>query len=877
MMRRLLLSFLLLAFAASAHAQVDLTPDHFAFSPNLTYDPSVPSPATYLGYEAGEAYTQHGSVVGYLKAVAAASDRVTLHEYGETYEGRALYYLTVTTPAHHARIDEIRTNNLKLANPAALGADEMETLLANQPVVVWLSYNVHGNEGSSTEAAMQVLYHLAAATDPATTRLLEQSVVLIDPLLNPDGRERYVTWYKSMRSHVPNTTWLDLEHDEPWPGGRTNHYWFDLNRDWVWLVHPESQGRIAAYQQWLPQVHVDYHEQGFNNNYFIMPGTTPRNRTLPDAYDHWAEVFGRAKARAFDPHHVSYATREAFDFFYPGYGSSYPSVMGGIGMLTEQGGHSRGGRAVETDDGYILTLRQRIFDHYTTSLATVKASVENRRQLLEYYRDFFTPANSKHNQAAYFIADDGGNGYVYDVIDLMLKHDVEVYRTDGDATVRQAYSYWDGQPSSRTFAGGTFVIPTNQPRHVFINTLMQRDMALEDTVTYDMTTWSVPLAYNLDAAWTTTRPTAAMTRVTEPPTATTGVVNPGASYAYLIDWNQRHAPKALSMLWDAGYRVRATRKALGDGSRTFGPGTLIVLLGRNRDRMDRAPADMQRIATEAGVEIVGMNTGWTETGISLSSRDSRVIERPKTALLVDSPTSSYTAGQLWFLFDRWTHFGLDRIRTDDFASLRLEDYDVLILPGAFGLSSVFDSTQIARLRRWVQGGGTLVATEGSAFFLTKDQSGLTRVEVTQDPKPEKKDEEADAPKPSYYTTYAAREDSAGFRRIPGAAFRGHLDTSHPLAFGMPEQVYSLRFTNDALEPSDNLHTVGYLDRDADAVVASGYASPQNKRKLAGKAFAAVQYMGQGEVVFLPDNTQYRMFWVGPARLMQNAVLLLPGM
>ena len=266
---------------------------------------------------------------------------------------------------------------------------------------------------------------LASGQSPEIESLLRESVVVIDPTINPDGRDRYVYWYKSMQSNVVRENSADLEHTEPFPGGRTNHYWFDLNRDWVWLVHPESQGRIALYQEWLPQVHMDYHEQGFNNNYFTMPGKAPRNLNLPKEYDSWADVFGRASGEALARNQVNYFTRESFEFFYPGYGSSYPSILGAIGMLSEQGGHSRGGRAVKTNDGYILTLRQRAFDHFATSMAIVRSSVEHRSALLTYFREFFNPATTNNATKAYLLREDHGNGYVTDVIELLMRHGVE--------------------------------------------------------------------------------------------------------------------------------------------------------------------------------------------------------------------------------------------------------------------------------------------------------------------------------------------------------------------------------------------------------------------------------------------------------------------
>ena len=863
-----------LAFSVTARARhADLLSPRFQFDPGLAVDASIPTPAEFLGYELGTQFTYTHDVVRYIHALADASDRVTVQEYGRTYEDRPLHLLTVTSPENHANLSTIRENNLRLAAGEGLTGSDAEALISRQPVIVWLSYNVHGNEPSSSEAAMQVAYRLAAGQDAQTRRYLDEAVVLIDPILNPDGRDRYVYWYRSSQRHVLSTDAADLEHDEPWPGGRTNHYWFDLNRDWVWGVHPESRGRIRQYQRWLPQVHIDYHEQGFNNNYFTHPGTTPRNLLLPDDYDRWSDAFGRADAAAFDEHRVSYFTREAFDFFYPGYGSSYPSLFGSIGMLREQGGHSRGGRAVETNDGYVLTLRQRVFDHYTTSFAALETSVTHREELLRYFRDSFLPAAKKTETAAYLFPPDAGP-YLHDVLSLFLRHGVEVERATEPFTARGARDYWDNSPGDERFPEGTFILRADQPKHLFVSTLMERDMAIEDSVMYDMATWSVPFAYNLRAFAAPASPRVRTAPVTSPPARLAEVVNPRAQVAYVVDWKQRHAPRALAMLWNEGYRVRSARKAFGDGTREFSEGSLIVLLGRNEDRLAEAPQDMARIAREAGVQIIGMNSGRMESGIDLASSDARPVERPRVLLMVDRPFSSYTAGQLWYVFDRETHLPVTRLRTSSLGSVDLGEYDVLVLPGASsdGLRAMMDSTATARLTAWVRAGGTLVATENSAMFLTKEASGFTGVEQASD------EEDADStasPDPAVYTRFAAREDSSGLARIPGSAFRARVDTSHPLAFGLAETLYSLRQSTASLEPAEGMHTVGYYD--LENPLAAGYASAENQRKLAGKAFAAVQPMGRGRVVFLVDNTQYRMFWLGPMRMVQNATMLLPGM
>lgn len=867
------LIFLLLNFFQSATAQER----SFEFDPNLEYDSEITSPAEFLGYELGDEFTLHSDVVRYFQQLDEESDKLTLHKYGETYEGRGLYYAVITSEENQGSIVELRQNNLSLAAPDELENNERNQIIDDQPISVWLSYNVHGNEPSSSEAAMQTAYRMVAGMDQETEQMREDAITIIDPMINPDGRDRYVFWYKSAKSNMLNDDANDYEHDEIWPGGRTNHYWFDLNRDWTWLVHPESQGRIAAYQQWLPQVHLDLHEQGFNSNYFTMPGTTPYNYELPDEYHKWADAFGRGTIEEFDEHNINYATREAFDFFYPGYGSSYPSVMGGIGMLAEQGGHSRGGRAVETEDGYVLTLRQRIFDHYTNSIATIRTAVNNREGLLNYFSNAFSQ-EAKQGDVEAFILPDNSNDYTYELINILLQHGVEVEQATEDFSIDDTYNYWDGEASDRSFSLGDFIIKTDQPKHIFINTLFKRQLEIRDSVMYDMSTWSAPLAYNLDAAWTNDELDVNSELITESRVYPSGVSNSNAGYAYVIDWDQRFAPNALSKLWDAGYRVRSAVEPFTFEGQTYSRGSLIVLIGRNYAKRDVIADDMQRIAEEVSVEIVGFDTGRMDEGIDLASRDSEPVEKPKVALMVDSPFSSYTAGQIWFLFDRWTDFGISRIRTDALMGVDLSEYDVIVMPGSWdGVGGAIDSTAQAKLKSWVELGGTLVATEGTATFFSKDQSGFTNVELVKEDEESEDEESTSEIDPEAYTRYEAREDTSGLKRIPGAAFQGMIDDSHPLAFGIGNQLYSLKFSDDAFIPSTDWQTVGYYSKDPETLLASGYASQENINKVSGHAFAGVDEMGSGKVVFLLDNTQYRMFWVGPARLMQNAVMLLHDM
>ncbi|MDE2995762.1 MAG: hypothetical protein OXT73_03345, partial [Bacteroidota bacterium] len=420
----------------------------------------------------------------------------------------------------------------------------------------------------------------------------------------------------------------------------------------------------------------------------------------------------------------------------------------------------------------------------------------------------------------------------------------------------------------------TWIVRTDQARHVMVNTLMQRQMEIESYDMYDMSTWSIPLAFNLQgAAWTEATLGVATETVTEAPRGESGVSNPEARYGFVMDWRQRHAPKALGMLWEAGYQVRAARRTFGIGDTDYSVGSVIVLKGRNRDKMDAMASDMQRIAEEAGVRIEGYDASRVDRGMDLASADARVIEQPNVVLMLDSPFGSETAGQIWYLFDQRIEWGIDRVRGQRLSNMNLDEVDVLILPPG-NLSSVLDSTQTDRLSRWIRKGGVLVGAESAVPFLTADRSGLSsaqmvRVEADKDDEP--------AVDEAVYTRYEDRRDSTNTRRVSGSAFRAQLDNSHPLAAGMPDQLYTLKFGTDAIEPSRSLHNVGTYDRDADRLLASGFASEENREKLAGNTFASVQQVGSGKVILLLDKTQYRMFWLGPTRMLVNAIMLMHGM
>jgi hypothetical protein len=881
---RYVLLIQLFIFTVFAHAQTDVF-ERLTLPDNDSQ--TMESPAEFLGYELGKRFTEYARSVEYFNMLAEKSDRINVEQYGVTYEHRPLLLLTISDAENIKNIDAIRAAQMQLvgARTQVQGNGQGQTggtpNLDTHPVINSYSYNIHGNEASSTEAAMQVAYELATTKDPTVLEALTKTVNLLFICINPDGRDRYVYWANSVARNTGGEEPRDLEHYAPWPNGRTNHYWFDLNRDWVWGVHPESRGHTAAYQKWMPQVHTDYHEQGYDANYFTVPGTTPRNLLLPDAYEVWADTFGRANIAEFNKEGLSYFTRDRFDFYYPSYGSSYPTVMGAIGMLPEPGGIS-GHRAVETEDGYVLTLRQRVYDHYTTSLAQVRASARNRRALIDYSIAAWNPLNSKAPATAYVIENDGSE-FFEDVLKMLLLNGVEVERTT-EKIAAPSTNFRDGKRSTNLFPKGSLIIGTEQPRHLFVNSILSQDLQIEDSVMYDMSTWSAPLAYNLEAYSVNTP----ILVDTEPVTWTDkeGRVIPvgpaGKAYAYVIRWNQRTAPKVLAKLWKMDYRVRSAHEPfIADDGTEFPAGSLIVLAGRNLDHQN-IDADMRELATGNDIDIHQMSTGRVKEGMDLANTRNFPVKQPKVALLVEPPFSVYTSGQIYFLFDWETELPVDRIRASTllqtaipkfgsrYGLADLNDYDVLILPEGRNLSAVFGKDQQAMLRTWLSGGGTIVAVGSSAEFFTKSSGFLKEQEVSKPDSDLDKDAAASL-------NFDQRTDFFGKQRIPGSALNATVDVTHPLAFGVKSEVYTLKFGANSLTPNASLQSVGRYASEATELLASGYASPSNLDSLAGKTWAGMRTVGRGKIVYFMDNPHYRMFWRGPSRMMQNAVMVVPGM
>ncbi len=802
------------------------------------------SPAEFLGYDLGDRFTPHHRVLDYVRHVAEQSPNVRWEPYGETVEGRTLGVATIATPERLARLDAVREQNLRAAG--VLPGDDVPDVS-----IVWLSYGVHGNESSSTEAALATLYDLADPANARTQAWLRNVVVILDPCLNPDGRERYVEWYRRTRSATPNADPDAWEHDEPWPGGRTNHYFFDLNRDWAWGTQPETRARLVLYERWLPHVHVDFHEQGVDSPYYFAPAAEPFHDRITDWQRDLQTAIGRHHADRFDREGWLYFTRQRFDLFYPGYGDTWPTFNGAVGMTYEQAGNGSAGLAIETAEGDTLTLAQRIAHHHATGLSTVEVAARDREEIVENFRRYFREADTGPYRA-FVVRGDA------DVLDALAQHlDGQGIRT-GRATRTQPLrgrSYATGEEERFETAAGDLVVATDQPKGVLASVLFDPAPLLSDSLSYDATAWALPYVYDLDG-WALTEPveTSAFTPSTAP-----GLSAAERPYAYLLRWTSFADAQTLARLLDAGVRARVATEPFEVDGETYARGTL-VLTRRGNERVD-FDALVRQAAT--GQQLTAVRSGFVVTGPDFGSSDVQPISAPRVAALVDDAVSPYALGEVWHYFDQQLGYPLTLLPADGLRAGPLADYDVLILPDG-GYGDVLTDERLSVLKDWVRGGGRLIALERAVGALAgKDGFAVAKRD--------------DAPDPDSLehrlATYAERERDRVAESVPGSIFRVTLDPTHPLAFGYDADTYTFKQGAAAYPFLKDGWNVGVL---REAVPVSGFAGFETRQKLTDSLVFGVQELGRGRVIYFVDDPLFRGFWYAGKVLFANAVFLVGG-
>lgn len=819
------------------------------FFPAAVVIAQLVSPGQYLGYEPGKRYTPHHKIVDYAKSVAAAKpDMVKFEQYGKTYEGRDLVLLYVSSPQNMLRLQEIRKNNLALTGMAKGVQPKVNE---ETPTIIWLSYNVHGNETSSSEAALKTLYALVDPANADTKRWLQHTVVIIDPCVNPDGRDRYVNWFNGQVGSNYNVDPQAREHNEPWPGGRTNHYNFDLNRDWAWQTQAETQQRMVVYNKWMPQIHVDFHEQGVSEPYYFAPAAEPLHDVITPWQRDFQKEIGKNNARYFDQNGWLYFTKERFDLFYPAYGDTYPTYNGAIGMTYEQGGGPRGGLGIVTSEGDTLTLTDRINHHYTTGLATIEVAAAHSHKLLKEFQKFFDDSrNNSASKVKSYVITSNNAGTMNRLAQLLTLNEI----TFGIPTITavNGYDYSTASRAKGKLNKYSLAISTAQPKSVLARVLLEPHSHLVDSNTYDITAWSLPYVYNVQG-YSVNEEVPVQPFV---PFGDKKVVEPSA-YGYLIRYNAISSIKVLAYLLKQGIKVRYTEKPLTYSDKVFERGTLIVLQRGN-------PASLYNILQSLNneVEIVGVSTGFMQTGPDFGSPDVKVIEAPKVAVVTGEQVSALAAGEVWHWFDQQIDYPVTLVNASDLSRINLGKYTDLVFPnGNYRLLS--DKNFLIRLKDYVTNGGNVIALEGAVEQLAGAEWGLA-------PKKEIKDDKTQAPY-DLVKRYENRERDDLVNAIPGAIYKIELDNSHPLAFGYGNTYYALKQDARVYEFLNDGWNVGVLKKNN---YVSGFAGSKVKEQLKDGLVLGVQPMGRGTVVYMADNPLFRQFWEGGKLLFGNAVFLV---
>jgi len=813
-----------------------------------------PSPEQVLGYALGERFTPYSGVQQYARALAAAApDRVRYQPYGQTYEGRELFQLVVARPDVMQRLDAVLAANAELTRPETSVARAAQVASSN-PAVVYFSYGVHGNESSSSEAALWTAWDLARGA-PDVRGVLDSVVVIIDPVTNPDGRDRYVNWFRSVRGERPNPDPQSREHREPWPGGRYNHYLFDLNRDWSWGTQRETRQRLATWWRWNPQVHVDFHEMGYNSSYFFFPATAPINPIYPDYVLKWGRRFGQANAQAFDRQGWSYYTAEEFDLFYPGYGDSWPSLTGAIGMTYEQAGHGAAGQAVTRSDGDTLTLRERAMHHWTSGEATLRATAAGKSQLLADYASAARTAGA--GEQDFLLVPGTDPTRVQALVAHLRMQGIEVERANGGfGAGARAYP---GFPQRSQFPAGTYRVRAKQRLGRLAVTLLQQETPLRASFSYDISAWSLPYAYGVAAYRVSPGQGGGWSPVPAPPAdgGQSNVNAPVPAYGYLVLPGAEQTGAVMRFL-DAGGRARVLSKPATFGGRRWPAGTWFIPARGNDSLQVRATR------TGLGAYASSVSTGHSEDGIDLGSENVRAVKRPRVAVVSGDGVDPSSFGALWFFMDQQLGMNFDAMDGSALAGADLSVYDVVVIPDASprALRGAEDA-----LKQFVQRGGRVVALAGGAEAFAATAEIKVR-EAARD----------SAARSRYLAGREERERQEFRQEVPGIIASVTLDPAHPLAFGAgqdanPAQTFVLHQGSLVFEPGEGIETVAYFGAAPQRL--SGVISPENLRRLGQGGWLVTKEMGRGSVVLFADDPLFRLFWRSSQPLLLNAILLGP--
>ena len=816
----------------------------------VRYNRSIPKPEEIIGHQIGTSHTRTDQVVDYFEALASRSNRIILNDHALTHEGRRLIHAIVTHPDNHENLETIREGNLKLSDKPNSMSDQD---LNKMPLVAYLGFSIHGDEASGTEASLLLLYHLAAGSGKQIDDILKNTVLIIDPMFNPDGRDRFVNWVNGNRGRVPTSDTQDREHNQPWPRGRTNHYLFDMNRDWLPVTQPESNGRIKLFHHWRPQFLLDAHEMGSNSTFFFQPGISSRNNpNTPKGTIELANKLIPFHAKRLDSIQSMYYSQQSYDDFYYGKGSTFGDIHGSVGILFEQA--SSRALESETNQGrlvYAFTIR----NHYMSTLGTLDGLVALRKEFLTYHRDFYAtaPDAAKKNQVrGYLVSLKQNRTRAQMLIQNLQKHRIVVHELKKSMTVKQ----------TKFNPGEAVIIPSNQPQTRFLKGIMERMTTFEDSLFYDVSAWTLPLAYGVESYELKQNPNAYIGTQLGLVELDGGMLIGGkAKSAYLMKWDRYYAPKSLYSIMDLGIRPRLTTQAFSavvDGKEVqFDRGTIVIpAYQRDADAtitQEKIHKMMIHLAKMDHVNIYASNTASTPSGPDLGGAYQGVLQKPKVAILSGDGTSSYGVGEVWHLLNFRMGIPVSLLNAKQLSARKLSKYNTIIVPDGF--YSNLDSTDIKTLKDWVLNGGTLIATQtGSRWVVNKKilneklkKGGMDTLDIP----------------------YEQAPMVTGAQRIGGSIFEVSLDNTHPIAYGYNKKTPMFRRGDTFFELSTS--TAANVGRYTKNPLLSGYISEEKLKEIQNSASIIARRQGDGHVILFADNPSFRAFWYGSNGLLLNAV------
>jgi len=892
------------------------------YYPDATYDPGIPEPKEVFGHVIGEWPVRYHYVVEYINLLAEQSDRVYLETHGQTHEGRDLFNLFVSTEDNIRLLEENRDKMARLADPTQeLSVNELKTLLDEVPAFAWLGYSIHGDEISGVDAAMQLAYHLAAAQDSATLHLLENVIVIIDPIENPDGRERYLSMLQTYKSAVPSYDRHSLQHGGVWPAGRGNHYLFDLNRDWILVNQPETRGKLRTILNYNPVITVDAHEMGSDETFLFTPPREPINANTPDNVKKWWQVFSEDQAHAFDQRRWPYYTGEWHEQWYPGYGSAWSTFFGSVGILYEQAGVD--GSFVKQPDDYLLTYHESVNHQFTSSLANLFTVANHRRDMLADYRSARISILDKGRKSGltFLVTPDIDKLKMSRFLQSLLDQGIEVHKAAQPFTAGVAKDFYGKEHRSKNFPAGTYLINTAQVNGALAKTIFEFDphFALDflkeerkeiekrdETRIYEVTAWSTPIAYDLDAYSTTSAINAPTEKVTEVTDDAGQLIEPGAQFAFIIDMEGEKTYRTLNRLFQEQITVFASEKPFRLENKNYNAGALVV---RKLGNPDNLVDILGGIAADIGINIYGVNTGSAQKGSYLGAPTMRVLRQPRVALLAGSPLSSSTFATIWFALDKQIEASHSLVYIEALSYIDLSKYNVLIIPSAWGaLENRIGKSTTETIKGWVKDGGTLICMDESAAWAADTATGLSQVRLLHQTLDKldkyatavKRERAADEPvidtmaiwypdtlakKPEEEKKEAAppskeklEENDKWVRRYfpRGVILAAVVDTEDWLAFGLKKKVPVMMYTNNAFLAGPPVHTTARFASENNLRIA-GLLWPEARQRWAETAYATRESLGKGQIIMFAHEPNMRAYFYGTRRMLINAILYGPGL